>query len=434
MPLKTNSGFCPDCGPATVNHHHAWWSAFIDSLFIPLGGIFQWTNRNLSQVLLLLKPARFGLPFFKFLTWCRLGQLTTTLDDHDSLRTRALWESADKLGVKLYQFRILNYPDAALMIANYGSNWRVFDSLPNPDLLPSPSSHWLDDKGQLRRYLTAAKIPMAAGGVFSDLTKAQEIFKRLRKPVITKPHLGSRSRHTTLDINSESELIAGFQKAKQLSPWVIVEEELKGAVIRGTVISGHLVGVVRRDQPSITGDGSHAVVYLIEQENQNPQRRGPIFHPIPIGEDLAQELKLQNLTMETVPSKGQVVRLHPKMSRAFGASPTELTAQIHPDNVVLFEKVAAVLAEALVGIDLIIEDITRSWQTQSQCGVIECNGAPFIDLHHYPLFGPPNPVADYLWKKVFPELAGAAGDSLTSQEPIQAKKTSLRSSSPRSKK
>ena len=37
--------------------------------------------------------------------------------------------------------------------------------------------------------------------------------------------------------------------------------------------------------------------------------------------------------------------------------------------------------------DFIIEDITKSWKEEQHCGIIECNSLPFIDLHHYPLFG-----------------------------------------------
>ncbi|KKQ85683.1 MAG: hypothetical protein UT09_C0044G0001, partial [Parcubacteria group bacterium GW2011_GWF2_38_8] len=40
--------------------------------------------------------------------------------------------------------------------------------------------------------------------------------------------------------------------------------------------------------------------------------------------------------------------------------------------------------------------MTKPWFVEQHCGIIECNSLPFIDLHHYPLFGKPNNVASKL--------------------------------------
>ena len=62
-------------------------------------------------------------------------------------------------------------------------------------------------------------------------------------------------------------------------------------------------------------------------------------------------------------------------------------------------------ADPLVGVDFIMEDARVPWQEQERCGVIECNSLPFIDLHHYPLYGEPRNVAGALWDIVFPGSA-----------------------------
>jgi cyanophycin synthetase len=51
----------------------------------------------------------------------------------------------------------------------------------------------------------------------------------------------------------------------------------------------------------------------------------------------------------------------------------------------------------LVGIDFIIEDISKSWKEQARCGVIECNSRPFFDNHHLPFNGKPRNVAGAIW-------------------------------------
>ena len=78
-----------------------------------------------------------------------------------------------------------------------------------------------------------------------------------------------------------------------------------------------------------------------------------------------------------------------------------MTDSVHPDNMALFEKIGRVLDDPLVGIDFIIEDMSRSWKTQKNCGVIECNSMPFIDLHHYPLYGKPRDAAGALWDLIY---------------------------------
>ena len=95
--------------------------------------------------------------------------------------------------------------------------------------------------------------------------------------------------------------------------------------------------------------------------------------------------------------------LHPKVSRSYGASTTEIT-DAHPENVELFLKIAETLDDPLVGVDFMMEDMARSWREQ-KCGVIECNSCPFIDLHHYPLRGPARNVAGMVWDMIFPSSA-----------------------------
>ena len=204
-------------------------------------------------------------------------------------------------------------------------------------------------------------------------------------------------------IETIDELKQAYEIAKQVSPWVVIEEEHKGLVYRATVIGGKLAGVLRREPPCVYGDGTHTIEQLIEIENQNPMRQGPIFHTITINEITDAELKKQHLTLKDIPAEGKLVTLAQKASRGLGGGATDVTDETHPDNKILFEYVAEVLEDPLVGIDFMIDDITKSWKEQKRCGVIECNSLPFIDLHLFPLRGKPRNTAAMLWDTIWPD-------------------------------
>jgi cyanophycin synthetase len=147
----------------------------------------------------------------------------------------------------------------------------------------------------------------------------------------------------------------------------------------------------------------HTVRELVKKENKNPLRGGPVFSPIAFGEEAREMLAKQNLSADSVPAAGCMVTLHPKVSRLYGASTTEIAAaDVHPDNMKMFEAIARNVGDPLFGVDIIMENMGRSWRDQP-CGVIECNSLPAIDVHHDPLRGEARNVAGAVWNMIFPE-------------------------------
>ena len=294
-------------------------------------------------------------------------------------------------------------PISNIFTADYKKHRLIFDGLPRPGISESPSLKWMDNKGIMKNKFKKEGIPVAEGGTAFTQRDALKIFHRLIKPVITKPNLGSRSRHTMIHLNTPEDLIIGFRKAKKLSPLVVVEEELRGYLFRGTLIGGKLSGVVKRDQPEVIGDGISALRALWKKENARPERNGPIFHKIPLDKEAEEELKRQGVKMESIIEKGRVITFSQKTSRGCGGTTTEVTGIAHRENKEMLEQVAKFLNDPLVGVDFVIEDISKSWKEEQHCGVIECNSLPFIDLHHYVMFGKSNNVAGALWDLVLPE-------------------------------
>jgi D-alanine-D-alanine ligase-like ATP-grasp enzyme len=388
---------CKDCEPAQEIHWVAYSSVVLGWISEPFFDFAEKCFGRLAKVLLNLSP----IPFFKFMNACGLAHFTYRPSEEDNLRTKCVWDEAKRRNIKMYEFNM--GPIRDMFVAEFNGKTISFDGLPGLDTETSGSLKWMDDKGIMKEKFKKEGLPVADGGTAFTFRKALKIFNQLEKPVITKPNLGSRSRHTMIHLNTVEDLKIGFDKAKKLSPFVVVEEELDGYLFRGTVINKQLVGVVRRDQPEVVGDGVRTLRQLFEEENARKERNGPIFHKIPLDKEEEAELKRQNITMDDIPERGRVVTFSQKTSRSCGGTTSEVTDQIHAENKAILEHVAKFLNTNIVGIDFIMPDISKPWTEQKRTGIIECNSLPFIDLHHYPLFGEENNVAGKLWDMVFPE-------------------------------
>ncbi len=397
---SSHKKICPDCGPATINHTVARTSIILGFLIRQMTTPLAWVEDAIVDfVFPKLEPL---MPyFFRTLSFARLGGIADKLEDDNIERTKCLWKAAEARGIVMHQFRLLNRP-TIIFFADFGGQRIVFEGLPRPVGSSRKALEWMDNKAIMKKKFQVGGIPVARGGVAMTEAGALKLFRKLKAPVITKPNLGSRSRHTTTHLMTEAELLKAFRKARQLSPWVVIEEELQGFVYRITLIGGKLAGALRREPPFVLGDGVSSVHVLVEKENQNPKRHNWVFHEIALDKDADEELKRQNLSWDTVPERGRFVTLNQKVGRGQGGSNTEMLPKVHPDNVKLFEKLAKVLGDPLVGVDFIMQDVEKPWTEQELCGAIECNSLPFLDLHHMPLYGEPLDLSSALWDIVFP--------------------------------
>jgi len=395
MENKKTKKLCFDCGGSQINHRVAYISVLLGAIVEP------WTNW-MSK---LIPEASFdwlGLYLTKTLVFLKLGKITYEPKEDDSGRAHVLWQEANKRGINLYEFRLFGIGHD-IFVSDYKGDRRFFDVLPRPKDYDPKGLEWMDNKGKMKDHFNKAEIKVARGGVVHFKRRALKLFKSLDKPVITKPNMGSRSRHTTTHLSEEKEFMVAFLKARQLSPFVMIEEELSGYVFRGTLIGGKLIATLRREPAYVIGDGIHNIKELIEIENKNPLRAGPIFHQLKLDNEAEKELKHWNKDVNDIPKEKEIITLGQKTSRAVGGGITDVTDIVHPDNKEMLEKVAQVLNDPLIGVDFIMDDVSVSWRDQPKCGVIECNSAPFIDLHHFPLVGQPHNVASALWDIIYPE-------------------------------
>ncbi len=394
---------CKECEPAQVNHFVMRTSAYMGLIIKPALKPLDYLTR------IVLPPRSFswfdivGPRVLKTLVLLHIGRFTKEPSKDDSDRTRCFWEEAKQRGIDMVMYRCGPIKD--LFIAKYGNRTICFDGLPRPVGPEALSLYWMDNKPLMRKHFGKAGIPIAGGAAAYLEKRAKAIFQSLGKPVIVKPYSGSRSRHTTIHLENEEDFLKAFRSAKVLSPLALIEEELQGFVHRGALIGGKLIAVMRREPPHVIGDGTHTMRELVDRENKREERHGATFHIIADGPEADAELVRQKLSWKSVPKKGELVTLNQKVSRGIGASNTDVTDNLHPENRKLLEYIGEVLADPLVGVDFIMQDVRIPWQKQKRSGVIECNSLPFIDLHHYPLNGKPRNVAGALWDIIYPDSA-----------------------------
>lgn len=398
--------YCEECGEARVPHSifrtpRFFEKGFSDTSFF--GRMFTYIEGLSDKIVTFFFTSKRIMLIAKSLSDIGLGTFDTTPTPNDNTRTLALYEGAKPANVTLYAFKLFGKPLFFVAEKKVGETLEqiVFHIIPRSKGFVSSSLAWMDDKGTLKQKLIEAQLPCAEGGVAETITEALTLFRKIGRPVITKPHHGSRGRHTSLDIRDEDELKKGFNIAQQLARGVVVEAYLKGTVHRVTLVGGEPVAVARREYPHVIGDGSHTVLELIEIENQAPYRNGIHFRKISTEHRVAQSLKKQELTKDSIPETGRVVILNDKNSRLHGTLTEDVTETVHPENIELFREIGKMLGDPIVGVDFMITDMKRSWKEQPDAGVIECNSMPFIDVHHRVVSGKQINVAEFLWNEVF---------------------------------
>ena len=385
---------CVECGSGAVYHRITYFSILIDELttgFIPIPKGSNFITRGVQRVERALTPHLLDL-----LISMGAAKRVTAPDDGTQLLALMLWREAGERGIEMQEFRLFNLPRNIFLARLPDGRKIVFEGIPLP-ASELERVHWMDDKAELKKRFRKLGLPVAKGGDARTLAQARRIFRSLTPPAIAKPHSGSGSRHTTLHITNEEELASAFGIAHEVSPRVVIEEELVGPVYRATVVDGKFAAALRRDQPYVIGDGTRTIIDLVEEANTHPARSGPYFHKIQLDEAAEAELAWQGLVFESVPEKGRKVILHQKINWSVGGTTADVTDEVHPYNVALFEEVARVLKAPIVGLDFIIEDISRPWNEQERCGILECNSMPFFDNHHLPFAGEPRNVAALIW-------------------------------------
>lgn len=314
-----------------------------------------------------------------------------------SPRTRALWREADAHGFAMHQIIVFGMPSELLRVKakhERTNAWRYFSSLPDIFLPDQRARGAIDDKAFFKKLLQGAGIPTPRGISCVRRKTALDFLADTRSSVVIKPRMGSRARHTTLDVRRIPDAVHAIQSAKQISPVIMVEEYIPGDLYRATCVGEKLIGVIHFRKPAIIADGIHTAKELLDIHNAHKK------HPsmTDVANDALFEACLlrQNITRATIPERGVTVLLSEHSERPNGGYFVDCTDAIPTENRTLIERTAKVCGAPIIGFDILSQDLTQPI-SRMPFHFIEGNCAPFIELHDIPFEGTPRNVAREVW-------------------------------------
>lgn len=264
------------------------------------------------------------------------------------------------------------------------------------------------DKQLTRSLLQNAGLPTPTGELASDADTATKIAEKLGYPVVVKPLDANHGRAVSTNLQDPNDVRAAFAAAKQLSRRVIVETFLEGRDYRVLVIGGEVAAVAERTPACVTGDGQRSIEALIADKNADPRRgkgHANVMTRIEIDHALTDALTRAGLCLQSIPANGQTIVLRSAANLSSGGEAIDRTDEIHPDNVVIARRAAALIGLDIAGVDIVCSDIARSMRTTGG-GIVEINAAPGYRMHLAPSQGRPRAVGKTTMRYLFPKGDG----------------------------
>lgn len=265
------------------------------------------------------------------------------------------------------------------------------------------------DKEETKMLLEAAEIPVPRGTVVRTEAGLEEAIEKLGYPLVIKPIDGNHGKGNTTNITNREQAQKAFEAAKAYSRSVIVERFITGFDFRCLVINYKFICAALRTPASVVGDGVHNIQWLIDEVNKDPRRgygHEKVLTQITIDQFTQKMLDDMGYTLKTIPAKGELVLLKPTANLSTGGTSTDVTDEVHPANIFMFERIAKIIGLDICGIDVMATDL-RTPVSENGGAILEVNAAPGFRMHIEPAEGLPRNVAEPVVDMLFPK--GSAG-------------------------
>ncbi|MEO0409284.1 MAG: cyanophycin synthetase, partial [Cyanobacteria bacterium P01_A01_bin.135] len=261
------------------------------------------------------------------------------------------------------------------------------------------------DKENTKRMLRNAGVPVPRGAVIYYLDELKQAIEDVGGyPIVIKPLDGNHGRGITINIDSWDWAETAYDAARAVSDGVIVERYYRGRDHRVLVVNHKLVAVAERVPAHVVGDGRSTVDELIQQTNQDPRRgegHDNVLTRITVDRTAWEVLEQQGFNLDTVLEEGEICYLRATANLSTGGIAIDRTAQIHPENAWIAERVSRLIDLDVAGIDIVTEDISKPLREVDGV-IVEVNAAPGLRMHIAPSEGIPRNVAEPIVRMLFP--------------------------------
>lgn len=257
------------------------------------------------------------------------------------------------------------------------------------------------DKIKTEKYLIENNIKTTRSEVFNidQFHLAKEKVKNSNVPVVVKPFNLSSGKGVTLDVttsdfqNAWTKAIEAYDNNTK-SAKIILQNQIPGVEARLLVIEEKFNSAILRVPTNVIGDGQTSVKGLIRQKNLKRGRHPHLNKSlIKINNELLESLKAQNMGVDSIPVKEEVIFFHKVSNIALGGDTLEISHLISNK----LKELAESSVKSIPGLRSAGVDIMFSSFNDEKATVLEINHAGNLLMHHYPWKGEPKqPVCDLI--------------------------------------
>ncbi|MEA3355162.1 MAG: hypothetical protein U9Q63_01620, partial [Patescibacteria group bacterium] len=272
------------------------------------------------------------------------------------------------------------------------------------------------NKSLTLQTLALANIPTPRHATISSPQNYQDI--KIPFPQVIKPLTGEKGQQIFLNIQNQTTGQQAINQVLSHFSTAIIETYHQGDDYRFLCLNYKVIGIAKRTPPTITGNGKFTIKQLIQIENQhrfkvNQKLGRRMLNRMRNWPRLTLNLKLQGLSLKSIPPQGKTITLYPIPNFSTGGSVKAIDSKtIHPSIIKLAEKVSRTINLQICGIDMIIKSKGSELQALAdptnvglvrnlKATIIEVNSDPGLRLHDWPNKGVPQNTAQKILKSIF---------------------------------
>lgn len=291
-----------------------------------------------------------------------------------------LIEKAEQLGIEIDLLE--DYATDNILLTHQGKAILFSKDGAPLNQLSCQAFYIANDKQYCKRIFEKLGISHPKSIIFNQIdTEMSKIraFMKQNELYVCKPLDGTEGEGVCMNIQNLNDLNAAWNQWKHKYSCFILEEQKDYGDLRIQVIAGKIVAACVREPASVIGDGASILSDLVKAQNKSIQKNNPA-NKLELDTASMELIKKQDLSLDSIPPKGQKVVLKYVANMNQGALAIDITDQIHPDYQLWIEKLAKELELRIFALDVLTKDY-RLAPTEETAWALEINAMPYW-FHH----------------------------------------------------